>query len=60
MNEPPIQPNDLEERIKTTKNRVDIALLLIEHDRLDLINTILEDMFFGIQTIMDYYCVKER
>jgi len=55
--EPEIQPNDLEERLKTTRNRCDIALLLIEHNP-ELLPTILEDMFYGVQEILRLYCIK--
>ena len=56
--EPELQDDDLEERLKTTRNRCAIALNLIEHDRQDLLATILEDLFCGTQSILDLYCVE--
>ena len=59
MIEPDLQENDLEERLKTSQKRCEIALLLIKHNHPELLPTILEDLFFGAQTIIDLYCVKE-
>ena len=56
--EPEFAENDLEERIKSTRNRTEIALLLIEKNREDLLPTVLEDMFYGCQVILDIYAVK--
>jgi len=53
-----IEGNDLEERLKTLGNRVEIALLLIKNDREDLIYTIIEDTYHGAQILLDKYCVK--
>ena len=58
--EPILQPNDLEERLKTTRNRVEIALLLIELGRKDLVFTVIEDIYFGTQCMLDIHCVKEK
>jgi len=58
--EPTETENDLEERLKTTKNRAEIGLLLIKNKREDLLPTILEDLFYGCHIILDKYCVKER
>ena len=55
-----ITGNDLEERLKTTRNRVDITLILLGLQRQDLIYTILEDLHYGTQLIMDKYCLKEE
>lgn len=60
MDEPELQPNDLEERLKTTRNRVEIALLLLELKRTDLIYTVLEDIYFGTQCMLDIHCLKEK
>ena len=59
MNEPPRMPDDLVERLTTTKKRCDIALLLVQYGKEELLPTILEDIFFGSQCILDYYCVKD-
>ena len=53
-----IMGNDLEERLKTTRNRAEIALLLIAQSREELLPTILEDIYFGTQLILDKYCIK--
>jgi len=53
-----IMGNDLEERLKTTRNRAEIALLLIAQGREELLPTMLEDIYFGTQLILDKYCVK--
>jgi len=51
--------DDLAERLKSSRNRVDIALILIDIDRRDLVYTMLEDLFYGAQIIIDKYCLKE-
>lgn len=59
MDEPTeIQGDDLMERLKTTRNRAEIALILIDVNRRDLTYTILEDLHLGTQMIIDMYCIK--
>ncbi len=53
------ETDDLTERLKTTKNRCEIAFILIEHNCNSLLPTILEDLYYGCQCILDIYCVKE-
>ena len=55
-----IAGHDLTERIKTARNRCDIALILIDKGKDNLLPTILEDLFYGSQIILDRYCVKEE
>ncbi|GAG79933.1 unnamed protein product, partial [marine sediment metagenome] len=59
-NEPTTMPDELVERLKTTKNRAEIALLLIEINRMDLIYTVIEDLAYGVQIITDKFCVNSR
>ncbi|GAI04365.1 unnamed protein product, partial [marine sediment metagenome] len=59
MSEPKIAGNDLQEWLKTTRARCEIALLLIDAKRNDLLPTILEDLFYGTQIILDCYCIEE-
>ena len=56
--EPETMENELEERLKTTGRRVEIALLLMGLGRNDLIFTVLEDLYYGCQIILEKYCVK--
>lgn len=51
--------NDLLERLKSAKNRAEIAILLIETGNRDLVYTVIEDMVYGCQILIDKYCVKE-
>lgn len=48
----------LDELLKTTRNRVNIALFLLERGKWDELPTILEDIFGGAQLIIDNYCIK--
>ena len=48
----------LEELLKTTINRAKIALVLVELNQETLLPTILEDLFSGCQTILDF-CIKK-
>lgn len=50
----------LEELLETTIKRALIAIVVIESHKDALLPTILEDLFCGVQLILDNYCVKER
>ena len=52
--------NQLIEDIKTVKNLTEVALLLIQHERNELLPTILELMFIEVQQITDEYCVVKK
>lgn len=47
----------LPEQLQTTRNLCDTALLLIEHNRRELLPTILELLHWYTQTIIDTQCV---
>ena len=49
----------LEQCLYSTINRALIARVLIEQDRQDLLPTVLEDLFTGVQMILDEYCIKK-
>jgi len=55
--------NDLEERLYTTINRCQIALTLVglgvKVERRSQLATILEDLHYGTQVILEHYCVDE-
>jgi len=46
----------LKERLETNKNRSEIALLILENGRDELIHTELEDIYVGAQLLLDIYC----
>lgn len=51
----------LEELLKSTINRAEIALMVMQSpDASHLLPTILEDLYFGAQLILDEHCVKEE
>ncbi len=50
---------ELHERLKTTQNRCAIAQLLIELNKLELLNTELEDIGFGVQWLLEDYSIDE-
>lgn len=60
MSEPELQPDDLEERLKTTIARAEVALLLIRFGFPIYLPTILEDLYFGCQEILDLYCISDN
>ena len=60
MCEPELQEDDLEERLKTTIRRAEVALLLIRYGFPNYLPTILEDLYFGCQCILDLWCIDER
>ena len=51
--------NELQELIKSIRNRCYIADILIEKGRFELLPTVLEDLHTDSQTIALEYCVKE-
>ena len=60
MNEPELQEDDLEERLKTTIKRAEVALLLIRYGFPKYLPTILEDLHYGTQLILELYCIEEH
>ena len=51
---------DIDDCLFSLGNRVEIAKLVRKAGREDLIYTILEDIYYGAQTMLDEHCVKER
>jgi hypothetical protein len=49
--------NDLEERLLSIRNMVDLALLAFHEDKHELLPTALEEVFYKAQEILDNYCV---
>ena len=50
--------NDLEERLLSARNMLELALLALNEDRHELLPTALEELFFKIQNITEDYCIK--
>lgn len=50
----------LTEDLKSIRNRVEIALILIELKKDILLPTILEDLFAVAQHIIDSHCIKRE
>lgn len=48
----------LTERIKTSRNLCNVALLLMEQNRDDLLPTVLETLFEQAQIIIEESCIK--
>ncbi len=59
-NEPELQDDDLGERLKTTIRRAEVALLLIRYGFSNYLPTILEDLFAGVQWILDLYAIDHK
>ena len=52
--------NELEERLYSAKNMIDLALLAL-YSCQDLLPTALEEAYYKLQTLVDDYCViRER
>jgi len=56
-NEPEYLENDLEERLLSARNMIDLALLAFENDRHELIPTAIEESYHKLQLLVDDYCV---
>jgi len=59
MGEPKELDNDLEERLHSARNMIDLALLAFTEDRHDLIPTALEELHYKTQLLIDDYCIKD-
>jgi len=49
----------LEELLHSTECRVKIARILLKEKHKELLPTVLEDLFYGAQLILEHYCVKK-
>ncbi len=58
--EPTELDNDLEERLLSARNHIDLALLALENNRMDLVPTAIEGGFYLMQHLLDDYCVNGR
>ncbi len=59
-NEPRELDNDLEERLLSARNTIDLGLLAFREDEHGLIATAIEDAFYKLQILMDDYCVIDE
>ena len=55
--EPTEMDNDLEERLYSAKNMIDLAILAFYTNSHYLLPTAIEDAFYKLQKLMDDYCV---
>ncbi len=58
--EPQELDNDLEERLLSLRNMIDLALLAFNEERMELIATALEEVFYKAQKLTDDYCIIEE
>lgn len=58
--EPTELDNDLEERLLSLRNMIDLTLLALSGDRHELIPTGLEESFCKMQKLLDDYCIKKK
>ena len=55
--EPIEMENDLEERLYSAKNMIDLAILALYTNSHDLLPTAIEGAYYKLQKIVDDYCV---
>jgi len=60
MKEPTELDNDLEERLLSARNMIDLTLLALNGDRHELITTGIEETFYKIQRLLDDYCIVKK
>ena len=60
MEEPTELDNDLEERLLSLRNMIDLTLLALRLGEHELIPTGLEESFYKAQKLVDDYCVKDK
>lgn len=58
VDEPTELDNDLEERLLSLRNMIDLTLLALSEDRHELIPTGLEESFYKMQKLLDDYCIQ--
>ncbi len=59
MNDKPTElDNDLEERLWSARNMIDLTLLALTENRHELLATGIEETFYKLQDILDDYCVE--
>lgn len=59
MEEPTEMDNDLENRLESARNIIDLTLLALNNDRHELIPTGLEELLYRAQLLVDDYCIIE-
>jgi len=57
LEEPVDLDNDLEERLYSAKNMIDLAILAL-YSCQELLPTALEEAYYKLQRLVDDYCVK--
>ena len=60
MEEPTELMNDLEERLLSARNMIDLTLLAFTENKHNLIPTGLEKLYYKAQKLVDDYCIKEK
>ena len=56
MTEPVELDNDLEERLYSARNMIDLAILAL-YSCQDLVPTALEEVYYKLQKLVDDYCI---
>ena len=59
MNDPANEPAPLEDLLYSAGNRIRIANILLVRKETELLPTVLEDLFYGVQMMLDGYCVEK-
>lgn len=60
MNDKPTElDNDLEERLYSARNMIDLTLLALNCNRHELLATGIEETFYKLQDLMDDYCIED-
>ena len=55
--EPTELDNDLEERLVSARNMIDLALLAFGEDKHELVPTAIEDAYYKLQWLVDDFCM---
>jgi len=51
---------ELEGRLLSLRNMVDLALLAVQSNRHNLVPTAIEEAYLKAQTLIELYCVKDK
>ena len=58
--EPKEMENDLEERLVSLRNQIELALLAFNTGRHELLPTALEDLYYKAHLILEEYCICDK
>ena len=60
MNDTAEETGTITQCLYSNGNRIKIAEILVSMNRMELVNTILEDLLYHVQNMVDEYCIAKE